>query len=158
MQPVMGNVSANTNFTQDMTALSKTYVTAAGDGTGPSKPRKVLFLVTDGMDDELFGSSRSMGPMPSSSCQLFKNMGYTVYVLYTPYYPLMNPFYLQNVMQTVEGSGSTSLSANLKACSSSTGAADLSTYYIEASDQTTLNAALQTFLQSSLGNPARYTQ
>ena len=160
IQPVSGNIDSNTYFYQDMTTLAG-KVTAAGDGTSPSKPRKVLFLVTDGMGDENDAStnySRSWGAMSTAACQKFKDIGYTVYVLYTPYYPLMNQFYLGNIMPIVEGSGAGSLSYNLQACSSSTGPSDLSTYYIQASNQTELNAALQTFLTSSLGTPARYTE
>jgi hypothetical protein len=79
-------------------------------------------------------------------------MGYTVYVVYTPYYPLMNDFYLQNIMGFVEGTGADTTTANLKACAS-----DPVNDYISASDQSTLNAALTSFLKRALNVPARYT-
>jgi len=41
------------------------------------------------------------------SCRI----GYTMFVLYTPYYPLMNAFYLQNIATIAEGTGSTSCPA-----------------------------------------------
>jgi hypothetical protein len=85
-------------------------------------------------------------------------MGYTVYVAYTPYYPVMHTYYIYYLMGLNEGSGTNSVSYNLQSCSSSTGASDLSTYYIQASDEATLSAALQSFLRTALNSPARFTQ
>jgi hypothetical protein len=90
--------------------------------------------------------------MPSSACTQFKDMGFTVYVVYTPYYPVMHEWYLVNGVSIVEGTGSDSIAYNLQACASS--AAD----YISAGNQTSLNNALQTFLKNALASPAIFTK
>jgi hypothetical protein len=96
--------------------------------------------------------------MPSTACQQFKNMGYQVYVVYVPYYPVMETYYLYYMMSFNESNGSGSVAYNLQQCSSSTSSSDLSTYYVSATDQTSITAAVQSFLKSALTVPARYTQ
>jgi Flp pilus assembly protein TadG len=150
-----GGTNNDTNFVEIMSSAAQ-YATAAGDGTSSSSPQKVLFLITDGVQDDSISGARQA--IPASACQPFKDMGYKIYVAYTPYYPVMDAYYLQYLMGYNEGTSTTSVSYNLQACSSSTGSADLSTYYIEASDQAQLTTALQTFLQSALTSPSRFTQ
>lgn len=153
IQPGVALATGNnddTAFTESMSTLAKTYLTPAGNGTSASSPRKVLFLITDGFEDDPNTGTRAA--MPSSACTQFKDMGYTVYVVYTPYYPVMHEWYLTNAVSIVEGSGSDSISYNLQACASSSG------NYISASDQTSLNNALQTFLKNALAAPAIFTK
>ncbi len=139
----------DTDYPDDMTSL-QTYLTQAGTGVSASAPKKVLILITDGLQDNpVDGSRQAFSP---SYCQLFKNWGYTVYVAFTPYYPLMHTYYLDNMIPIVEGAGSTSLSYNLQSCASS------SSGYVAASDQTSLNNALLSFLKQSLNGPAIFTQ
>ncbi len=148
------HVNGNTDFANAMTTLAS-GLTAAGSGATAAAPRKALFLITDGIYDLPSGDR---GAMPSSYCQQFQNMGYEVFVLYTMYYPVMNQTYLNDFMPIVEGTDSNSVTYNLQNCSSSTGAADLGTYYIQATNQTAITNALQGFLASALASPARYTQ
>ncbi len=139
----------DTDFPDAMTSL-QTYVTPAGDGGSANTPKKVLILITDGFQDNpVDGSRQAFDP---SYCQLFKNWGYTVYVAYTPYYPLMHTYYIDYLIPIVEGTGTASLSYNLQACASSTSA------YVAASDQTSLNNALVGFLKKSLDSPAMFTR
>ncbi|HTZ70791.1 MAG TPA: vWA domain-containing protein [Acetobacteraceae bacterium] len=153
IQPYGGANSANTDFPDTMTTLATQMLTKSGDGTTPSSPIKVLFLVTDGVQDYYqAGGSRNLQALDPSFCTTFKQMGYTVYVVYTPYYPLMNAYYLQNIKGFVEGTGTGTTTANLQACAS-----DPSNDYIAASDQQSLNAALASFLKRALNVPARYT-
>ncbi len=154
IQPVIGLRSGNnddTAFPEVMTTLQSQYLpTAAGNGTTPASPRKVLIIITDGFLDDPNTGNRSA--FPPSSCLGFKNLGYTVYVVYTPYYPVMHTAYLANDWSViVSGTGTTSISYNLQQCASS--ASD----YISATNQTTLNAALQTFLRAALMQPGRFT-
>jgi Flp pilus assembly protein TadG len=143
----------NTLIEAAMSNLANTYVTAAGDGSSATKPRKVLILITDGLEDvPSASSSGSQQAMPSSACQPFKSMGYTVYVIYTPYYPLMNVTYLSNLISMVEGTGSNSITYNLKACASN------ANDYVTASDQKTLNSDMLAFLTDALDAPATFTQ
>ncbi len=154
-----GTSNDNTSFPEDMNALAKNYVTPAGDGTTAAAPRKVLFLITDGFQDDpnLVGTSGERQAFDPSYCQQFKNMGYQVYVVFTPYYPVPHYAYLvNNWAQFVQQTGTGSITANLIACSSQSNTGG--TYYISAANQNELNNALLTFLEQALKSPARYTQ
>jgi Flp pilus assembly protein TadG len=82
-------------------------VTTATEGLAITNPVKDIFIVTDGMEDTSakLPSTRAIGEMtsiasetgqtPLAVCQKFKNLNFTVYVLYIPYDPLPNPFYLK---------------------------------------------------------------
>jgi Flp pilus assembly protein TadG len=157
IQPVVaatGGVNDNTEIEEAMSTLANTYVTAAGNGATATTPLKVLFLITDGFEDDPTGPGYNglRQAMPSSACTPFKTMGYTVYVIYTPYYPLMDQWYLQNGIPIAEGTGSDSISANLQACASNPND------YIAAPDQSALNNALLNFLTDALDGPATFTQ
>ncbi len=145
----------NTAVEEAMSNLATNYVTAAGNGSTATKPRKVLMLITDGFEDDplpAYGINGLRQAMPSSACTPFKNMGYTVYVIYTPYYPLMHTYYLGNAAPIVEGTASNSIVPNLQACASN------ANDYIVATDQTSLNTALLSFLTDALDSPATFTQ
>ena len=61
-----------------------------GNGTNAKgdTPQEVLFLVTDGVEDELVNGSRVQSLMSTSMCNTIKNRGIRIAVLYTTYYPL----------------------------------------------------------------------
>jgi hypothetical protein len=140
----------DTHFNAVMTQLSS-KVTRAGDGSTAQTPRKVLIIVTDGVEEDATDIQESV--MDSTKCTLFKDMGYTVYVLYTTYYPLMHISYLDSKLYTILNSGGPqSVVGALQACASS------SEDFIEARNPADINAALQTFLSSALTTPARFTQ
>jgi hypothetical protein len=145
----------NTEVEEAMNNLATNYVTAAGDGSAATKPRKVLMLITDGFEDDPTGTGYNglRQAMPSSACTPFKTMGYTVYVIYTPYYPLMHTWYLQNGISVVEGSGPGTITSNLQACSSNP-----DTDFVVASDQSSLDNALITFFTEALNTPATFIQ
>jgi Flp pilus assembly protein TadG len=136
IQPYAGSDVADTDFPDALTLLAS-VLTPSGGGTSAADPQKVLVLVTDGVEDYVTTSgTRKLQALEPSYCQLFKNMGYTVFVLYTPYYPLMNSFYLQNMTSVVEGSGASSVTYNMQQCASS------SSDYLAATNSTGMNAAL----------------
>ncbi len=151
IQPVVGKLSNvfnnNSYFAASMNKLATTYLTPAGNGISATAPRKALFLITDGFEDD---SARQA--MQASVCQQFKNMGYTVYVVYTPYYPLMLWDYLNAWIPLVEGTSSISISYQLQACASSPA------NYISARDGPSLNAAVLNFLKQALIEPISYTK
>jgi len=143
----------NTLVEEALSNLATNYVTAAGNGTSATSPRKVLFLITDGLEDVPNSTgSGTQQALTSSSCQAFKNMGYTVYVVYTPYYPLMNITYLSSLVPIVEGTGPGTITSNLQACATN------KNDYIAATDQSSLNSALLSFLTDALNTPATFTQ
>ncbi|HTW50928.1 MAG TPA: pilus assembly protein TadG-related protein [Stellaceae bacterium] len=61
-----------------------------GNGTNSKgdSPQEVLFLVTDGVEDELVNGSRVQSLMNTTMCNTIKNRGIRIAVLYTTYYPL----------------------------------------------------------------------
>ncbi len=152
IQPYGGANGGNSDFHDTMTSLATDYLTPSGDGTNASSPRKVLFLVTDGLVDYTGSGGRTIGGVKASDCALFKSMGYAVYVVYTPYYPVMNGYYIGNVKSFAEPMSTGTLAADLQACAS-----DPVNGYIAATDQTGINAALQKFLKAALTQPARFT-
>jgi Flp pilus assembly protein TadG len=150
IQPDASSDQANTDFPDTMTQLS-TLLTASGDGSTPATPRKVLFIVTDGLQDYNAVTGRVMSQVNPAYCQNFKNMGYTVYVVYTPYYPLQNYFYLQSLTPIAEPTATSLLATSLQACASTP------SDYIAASDANSLTTALEGFLKAALSSPARFS-
>ncbi len=152
IQPYGGNNGGDTDFPDTMAALAA-QLTPSGDGTSAANPRKVLFLVTDGVEDyvDIHGNRYEQAIDPSY-CQTFKSMGYAVYVVYTPYYPLMNAYYLQNMTGIVEGTGAGTTTANLQACASAP------SNYIAATDGPSIKAALQTFFLLANQPPAHFSR
>lgn len=151
--PVADN--PNTNFVGAMSYLANN-VGLSGDGSTPSTPRKNMFIVTDGLEDYPPGGARLVGQMTSplneTVCQPLKAKGYTIYVLYTPYYALPNPFYLYDgarvaVEQPV--SNPASVAAGLQACASNP------SYYYQASSKHDIDTAMAAMLASALNTPGR---
>jgi Flp pilus assembly protein TadG len=86
-----------TDFDAMLPAIN-TCITAPGNGQSPSTPQKVLFLVTDGLADEvdpgncaawpngnLLSGARCIEPINSSLCTAIKNRGIRIALLYTEY-------------------------------------------------------------------------
>lgn len=149
---------ANTDFPDAMAYLTS-HFTTGGDGSTPTTPRKNLFIVTDGLED-YSPSNRFIGqmtsPLSETVCAPLKAKGFNIYVLYTPYYPLPNPFYLtqSNSRAAVEApitNASLSIAAGLQACASSP------SQYYQASSTADINTALQNMLASALNSPGRLT-
>ncbi len=142
-------VHYDTDFTGTMTTLQQTYLkTASGDGSTAANPRKVLFLVTDGIDE----ANGTHTAFDYTQCAAFKSKGYTIYVAYTPYAPYPD-FWYQQVQSIVEGSGSGSVIYNLEQCATGT----TSPYFVQVTPISTLNSVLAGFLKSALNQPARFT-
>ena len=146
----------NTNFPGAMSYLA-TSLKAGGDGTTPATPRKNLFIITDGLED-YSPNNRFIGQMTSplneTNCAPLKAKGFNIFVLYTPYYPLPNPFYLSgsNSRAAVEApitNTSLSVAAGLQAC------ATTPQQYYSASSLADIDAALQAMLASALNSPGR---
>ena len=89
------NNDADTDFETAMKAINNVMVTP-GTGTSGGTPQEVLFLVTDGVDDEINSSScsqtldgtRCQQPFNTAMCTTVKNRGIRIAVLYTEYLPL----------------------------------------------------------------------
>jgi hypothetical protein len=158
---------------------------SAGDGSTQAKAIKNLFIVTDGVNDSTYLGLQVVGPMDqtiASPCQALKNQGITIYVLYTPYYPVPVPTYadqqnaspigaypsgvtLQSFATETDPSnfpnynsasyatGDTPLTAALRAC-----ATDHQNGFYTATNSADITAAMQKMLASALNAAARATQ
>jgi hypothetical protein len=161
IQPVPVTAQANgtgdTDFQTVMTTLYQEYLTTkAGPGTSKDAPAKVLFLVTDGVADSSDTGARTYGAFDPSLCNYYKNtLGYQIYVVYTPYYSLMNNFYLTHIMSYTEPLATSSVATDLAACTSNP-ATDF--VVADPNDQNSINAALQQFLALALNSAARFTE
>jgi hypothetical protein len=140
------SLDGDTYFSATMTSLTN-ELTNSGDGSSSATPRKVLFLVTDGYHNDSSGS----GAFDTSKCSSLKSMGYTIYVINTPYYPLMFYFYLAyNAADFTTGS----VTNALKSCAS-----DPSGYIVvDENDPTSLTTAMQTLLLASENASAQVTK
>ncbi len=88
------NNDTDTNFESAMSAIN-TIMPLPGTGTPASTPQEVLFIVTDGVDDEVSSScsqsldgNRCQQPFNTTWCTTVKNRGIQIAVLYTDYLPL----------------------------------------------------------------------
>ena len=88
------NNDTDTNFESAMSAIN-TLMPLPGTGTPASTPQEVLFIVTDGVDDEVSSScsqsldgNRCQQPFSTTWCTTIKNRGIQIAVLYTDYLPL----------------------------------------------------------------------
>jgi len=98
------NNDTDTDFETAMSAINSIMPTP-GTGTAGGSPQEVLFLVTDGVDDEVNSSScsqpldsgnRCQQPFNTTWCTTVKNNGIRIAVLYTEYLPLpTNAWYNQ---------------------------------------------------------------
>jgi hypothetical protein len=85
----------DTNFETAMSQIN-TIMPNPGLGTPTSTPQEVLFIVSDGVDDEANSSncskalsgSRCQQPFNTTWCTTVKNRGIQIAVLYTAYLPL----------------------------------------------------------------------
>jgi Flp pilus assembly protein TadG len=153
-QPVVSN-NGDTDFPDSMTTLASD-LTAGGDGSSASSPKKNVFIVTDGIQD--YGSRQlgtTQGPFSSTAavaaCNAVKAKGISIYVLYTPYTPLpYNPYYVGNIAQYVNTPPSpNAIVTALQACASST-----SNYY-EADIPSQITTGLNVLLKAAVSAPAR---
>ena len=88
------NNDTDTNFETAMSQIN-TLMPLPGAGTPSSTPQEVLFIVSDGVDDEVSSScsaaldgNRCQAPFNTSWCTTVKNRGIQIAVIYTEYLPL----------------------------------------------------------------------
>ncbi len=109
------NSDTDTNYDTAFTTLN-TAMPNPGSGTNTTgdTPQEVLFLVSDGVEDEMSGGSRKIQVPPLADCTTIKNRGIRIAVLYTTYLPLpTNAFYNSYVAPF-----QTNISPTLTSCAS----------------------------------------
>jgi len=116
------NSDMDTNFETAMSQIS-TIMPNPGLGTPASTPQEVLFIVSDGVDDEtnssscsktLSGSNRCQQPFNTTWCTTVKNRGIQIAVLYTEYLPLPTNSWYNNWISPFQNQ----IGPNLESCAS----------------------------------------
>ena len=113
-----------TNFDRMFASLD-TKITTAGDGSTASSPQKVLFFVSDGVNDAdksqcsrswftSGGVPRCQEPLNASLCTSLKNKGVKIAVLYTTYLPLPTNSWYNTWIKPFQAT----IGTNMKACAS----------------------------------------
>ena len=114
------NNDTDTNFESAMSAVN-TIMPAPGLGTPASTPQEVLFIVSDGVDDEVASScsqsldgNRCQAPFNTTWCTTVKNRGIQIAVLYTEYLPLPTNSWYNNWIAPFQ----TQIGPNMQNCAS----------------------------------------
>jgi Flp pilus assembly protein TadG len=128
-----------TNFDDILKAMNS-ELSASGDGSTPNKPQKVVFFVSDGVQDADTSSclkttvpgqdpqtgtkyTRCQSPLDPKRCQAMKNRGIKIAVLYTTYLALpTNGWYMSWIDPFNAGpygpSPNSEVAQNMEACAS----------------------------------------
>jgi Flp pilus assembly protein TadG len=114
-----------------------------GNGTNVSgdTPQEVLFIVTDGVEDEntstcsqpLYGT-RCQAPINVSLCTTIKNRGIRIAILYTDYYPVTADYWYNDWIAPFQST----IASNLESCASP------GLFYDAGVDSSNLGSDLQT--------------
>jgi Flp pilus assembly protein TadG len=115
----LANSDADTNYDAAMTGITALMPSPAGGGTNKAgdTPQEILFIVTDGVEDEMVSGSRQESTMIGTKdwCTPLKNNGIKIAILYTDYFPLpTNSWYNSHVAPYQASIGTT-----LQNCASS---------------------------------------
>jgi hypothetical protein len=102
------NNDADTNFDTAFTNINATMPNP-GNGTVSSTPQEVLFIVTDGVEDEVVNGNRQQSLISTSMCTTIKNRGIRIAVLYTEYLPLPTNSWYNTYISTFQPNIGTTL-------------------------------------------------
>ncbi len=146
------NNDTDTNFESAMSAIN-TIMPNPGLGTPASTPQEVLFIVSDGVDDEVASScsqsldgNRCQAPFNTAWCTTVKNRGIQIAVLYTEYLPLPTNSWYNNWIAPFQNQ----IGPNLESCAS-TG------MFFSVTTDGDISAAMQALFQQAIST-ARLTQ
>jgi Flp pilus assembly protein TadG len=147
------NNDTDTDFEAAATQINN-IMPNPGTGTASSTPQEVLFIVSDGVDDEVNSSScsqaltgnRCQQPFNTTMCTTIKNRGIMIAVLYTEYLPLPTNSWYNSWVAPYQSS----LGTNLQSCASPG-------LYFEITTDGDITAAMQTLFQLAVAT-ARLSQ
>lgn len=117
--PNAATATGDSDYGTSLATLSAS-VGAAGDGSSASKPRKAVFIVTDGVHDSYYDepnavydwtSHHHLGALDPKSCKTMKDNGTVIGVLYIDYIPPTGMEYLISSFKD-------NILPNLQACAS----------------------------------------
>jgi Flp pilus assembly protein TadG len=146
------NNDTDTSFESAMSSINK-VMKHPGTGASKSNPQAVLFLVTDGVDDETSAScsqsldgTRCQQPFDTTWCTTVKNRGIRIAVLYTEYLPLPTNDWYNSWIAPFQSE----IGPNLASCASPG-------LYFKVTTDGDISAALQALFQQAVSS-ARLTQ
>jgi Flp pilus assembly protein TadG len=147
------NSDTDTNFETAMTAING-IMANPGTGASNSTPQEVLFIVSDGVDDEVNSSSctqtltgsRCQQPFNTAMCTTIKNRGIMIAVLYTEYLPLTTNSWYTTYVAPYQAT----LGTNMQNCASPG-------LYFGITTDGDITAAMQTLFQLAISS-ARLSQ
>jgi Flp pilus assembly protein TadG len=147
------NNDTDTNFETAMTAIN-TLMPNPGTGASNSTPQEVLFIVSDGVDDEVNSSSctqtltgsRCQQPFNTAMCTTVKNRGIMIAVLYTEYLPLTTNSWYNSYVAPYQST----LASNMQTCASPG-------LYFGITTDDDITSAMQTLFQLAIST-ARLSQ
>jgi hypothetical protein len=147
------NEDTDTNFETAMTAVNN-LMPNPGTGSASSTPQEVLFIVTDGVDDEVNSTScsepltgtRCQQPFSTSMCTTVKNRGIMIAVLYTEYLPLPTNSWYNTWISPFQST----IGSNIESCASPG-------LYFEITTDGDITAAMQALFQLAIAT-ARLSQ
>jgi Flp pilus assembly protein TadG len=147
------NNDTDTNFETAMTAING-IMPNPGTGASNSTPQEVLFIVSDGVDDEVNSSScsqtltgtRCQQPFNTAMCTTIKNRGIMIAVLYTEYLPLTTNSWYNTYVAPYQAT----LGTNMQNCASPG-------LYFGITTDGDITAAMQTLFQLAISS-ARLSQ
>ncbi len=146
------NNDTDTNFETAMSQING-IMPAPGTGTPSSTPREVLFIVSDGVDDEVsttcsqqLDGNRCQQPFNTTWCTTVKNRGIQIAVLYTEYLPLPTNSWYNNWIAPFQSQ----ISPNLESCASPG-------MFFTVTTDGDITAAMQTLFQQAIA-AARLTK
>ena len=108
------NSDTDTNFTSAMTTINTTMPSPGrGSIASGDTPQEVLMLVTDGVEDQMVGGTRTYA-LDTTTCDTIKNRGIRIAALYLVYYPLPTNSWYNTYIAPIQST----ISPKLQACAS----------------------------------------
>jgi Flp pilus assembly protein TadG len=146
------NNDTDTNFETAMSQINS-IMPSPGTGAPSSTPQEVLFIVSDGVDDEVSSTcsqsldgDRCQQPFSTTWCTTVKNRGIQIAVIYTDYLPLPTNTWYNNWIAPFQSQ----IGPNLQSCASPG-------MFFSVTTDGDITAAMQTLFQQAVA-AARLTQ
>jgi Flp pilus assembly protein TadG len=146
------NNDTDTNFETAMSNINS-IMPNPGTGTAGGTPKETLFLVTDGVDDEISGTcsqpldgTRCQQPFNTAWCTTVKNRGIQIAVLYTEYLPLPTNSWYNDWIAPFQSQ----IGTNLQSCASPG-------LFFQVTTDGDISAAMQALFQQAISS-ARLSQ
>jgi Flp pilus assembly protein TadG len=109
------NSDTDTDYDNAMQNINQTMPNpGAGSNQAGDSPQEVLFLVTDGVEDETVNGKRQQSLMSTSWCTTIKSRGIRIAVLYTNYLPLPSNSWYKTYIAPFQAQ----IGPNLQSCAS----------------------------------------